>query len=119
MAEEKKGQKVLAEYVLVKQVMRAKQTKIIMDAANDDRAKFDYYFVVLQKGADVKRDIQVGESPIFANHVSFTGLKLLRKTNEGMESIVIVHEGDIVGVDYDAVPIELASEEEESKLKLN
>lgn len=117
MGEKKTGTKVLGDFVLVRQIMKKKNRAIILDAAADDREKFDYYFEVVQKGAECKRDFEVGESPIFSQYVQFSGLKVIEKTENGMESIVIVNENDILGIDYDAVPISIAVGETKSKLE--
>ena len=99
--------RVMADFVLVKQVMKAKKSAIILDNVQDQREKFDYYFQVVQKGKDCVRDFNVGESPIFSEYVKFSGLKILHKNDEGMVSLVIVHENDIIGVDLEAKEIEL------------
>lgn len=102
--------RVLADFVLVKQVMKAKKSAIILEQANDERAKFDYYFEVVQKGKDCVRDFEVGESPIFSEYVKFSGLKILHKNEESMVSLVIVHENDIIGIDLEAQKIELTAD---------
>lgn len=102
--------RVMADFVLVKQVMRAKKSAILLDSAKDERAKFDYYFEVVQKGKDCVRDFEVGESPIFSEYVKFSGLKILHKNEEGMVSLVIVHENDIIGIDLEAEKIELTAD---------
>jgi hypothetical protein len=95
------GVRVLADFVLVKQVMRKKKTAIIMDAAESDKDRFDYSFEVVQKGEECKRNINIGDSPIFSEYVKFSGVKILEKDENGMVSVVIVHENDIIGVDLE------------------
>jgi len=95
--------RVLGDFVLVEQTMTKKHSLIITDAAKDKKDTFDYAFKVVQKGKECKRDINVGESPIFSEYVKFSGLKILEKTDTRMVSLVIVHENDIIGVDLEPV----------------
>lgn len=90
---------VLADFVLVKQTMKKKKTVIVMDAAADNKDKFDYSFEVVQVGDECKRKIKVGDHPVFGEYVRFQGLKVLEKDNTGMVSLVIVHENDIIAID--------------------
>lgn len=93
--------RVLAEFVLVKQIMRKKKTVILMDAASDNKDKFDYSFEIVQKGDDCKRNFNIGEAPIFSEYVKFSGVRVLEKDDNGMTSLLIVHENDIIGIDLD------------------
>lgn len=93
--------RVLADFVLVKQIMKKKKSVIMMDAALDNKEKFDYSFEVMQSGNECKRDIKVGDHPIFSEYVRFSGLKVLEKDENGMTTLVIVHENDIIGIDND------------------
>lgn len=103
------GVRVLDQYVLVKQTMRKKKTRIVMDGAKDDRDKFDYHFEVVAKGSKCEREISVGDSPIFSEHVRFSGIKVIEKNENGMISAVLVHEGDIIGIDLEAKPLDISS----------
>lgn len=93
--------RVLDQYVLIKQIMKQKKSLIIRDAARLDKDKFDYSWEIVQLGNKVERDIKIGEHPIFTQHVSFAGFKVLEKSKTGMVSVVIVHENDIVSIDED------------------
>lgn len=91
--------RVLDQYVLVEQVMVSKGKKIIVDAARDNKDKFDYSFKIVQLGNKCEREIKIGESPIFSEHVRFGGIKVIEDTNIGMITNIIVHEGDIIAID--------------------
>lgn len=91
--------RVLGEFVLVKQVMKKKNSRIITDAAKDENEKFDFYYEILEVGNECKRGIQVGESPIFNQYVKFQSVKIVHKDNEGMTAHVIVYESDIIAID--------------------
>ena len=96
--------RVLADYVLIKQTMKKKKSRILMDAAHDQKDKFDLSFEIVQVGNKCERDINVGDHPIFSEYVKFSGVKVLEKDEEGMVSLVIVHEGDIIAVDNTPPP---------------
>jgi hypothetical protein len=96
---------VLADYVLVKQVMKKKRTHIITDAATNDKDKFDFSFEIVQMGDECKRKIKVGDNPIFSEYVRFQGLKVITKTESLMVSIVVVHENDIIAIDNETPKI--------------
>lgn len=102
--------RVLAEYVLIEQIMTSKSRVIITDAAERDSDKFEYSFRVLQKGEECVRKIEVGEIPLFSKHVSFQGIKVISKDEKGMTSHLIVHENDIIGVDDEPEKIEKSTE---------
>lgn len=93
--------RVLDAYVLVKQVMKKKSGKILMDAMSDNKDKFDFSFEIIQKGPKCEREFNLGEHPIFETHVQFAGVKVIEKTDAGMISLLVVHENSIVGVDLD------------------
>lgn len=98
--------KVLSGYVLVKQTMISKSSKIILDRAESNADKFNYTFEVVQIAKKYEGEIKVGDSPIFSEYVKFQGMKILEKTPLKMVSLVIVHEGDIIALEGDEVPIE-------------
>lgn len=91
--------RVLADYVLVKQVMKKRKGRIITDAASNDKDKFDYSFEIVQLGDSCTKKINIGETPVFSNYVTFSGLKVIEKDENGMTSLVIVHENDIIAID--------------------
>jgi hypothetical protein len=104
--------KVLGRYVLVEQIMKKKDSRIILDTAGSEQDKFDYSFKVIQKGDKCESEIKVGEHPIFEKHVQFQGVKAIEKTDLGMISILIVHEESIVGIDYDGLNLSIQPPEE-------
>ena len=92
--------RVLDQYVLVKQKMVKKKSAIIMDAARDQKHQFDYSFEVVAKGQKCEREgIDIGDFPVFEEHVQFMGLKVIEKTDNGMTSLVLVHENSIIAID--------------------
>lgn len=91
--------RVLDQFVLVEQKMKKKNTKIITDAAANDKDRFDYSFIVVQKGKLCERDINLGECPVFSEYVKFNGVRVIERNEAGMVSVVIVHENDIIACD--------------------
>lgn len=91
--------KVLDQYVLVRQVMIKKQSKIIKINSTSEDEKWDFSFEIVQVGPNCQRDIKQGDIPIFGKHVQFNGGKILENTEERKETLVIVHEGDIIAID--------------------
>lgn len=105
------GIQVLDQYVLVKQTMTLKKRNIIV---NNDEDKFNYSFEIVQIGDKCERNIKVGDKPVFEKHVNFEGIKMLKKDEQGMESLVIVHENSIIATDDEPM-----QEKEESKIQLS
>lgn len=97
--------KVLDKFVLVKQVMKKKKSIIVMDMARNEKEQFDFSFQIVQLGDKCERNIKVGDHPIFSEYVKFNGLKVIEKNDDGMVSLVIVHEGDIIAVDNEPLPV--------------
>jgi len=93
------GARPIGKFVLIKQVMRKKTTKIIMDAAESNKDKFHYSFEIVQLGNKCEADIKVGEQPIFSEYVKFSGVLTVEQNDYGMISILLVHEDDIIGID--------------------
>lgn len=91
--------RVLDQYVLVKQTMIKKKLKIVLTDAANDEDKFDFNFEIVQLGDKCERKIKVGDKPIFEKHVQFQGIKILEKDENGMTSLVIVHENSIIAID--------------------
>lgn len=114
--------KVLDQYVLVRQVMKKKKTFIIRDASKDDRDKFDYSYMIVDKGSKCEREIQVGEYPIFDEYVKFSGLKVIKRDEELgiMVALLIIHENHIIAIDREPLIInEETGETNESKTQEN
>lgn len=97
--------RVLDQYVLIKQIMKKKGGRIIRDASKNNKDIFDFRFEILAKGPKCERDFNIGECPIFGEHVQFSGLKVIEKDDNGTTSIVIVHENEIIAIDLDPVKI--------------
>lgn len=91
--------KALGEYVLVKQTMVKKKTKIILDASKDEKERFDITFKVLELGSKCTSDVKVGDFPIFTEYVKFNLGRILQKDDNKMVALLLVHEGDIIGID--------------------
>lgn len=92
---------VLDEYILVKQTMKKKKSRIITDAANSEKDKFNFSFEIVQLGDTVTRKVEVGDHPIFGEYVKFSGVKVIEKNDDGMVSLVIVHQNEIIAIDKD------------------
>lgn len=96
-----KSIRVIGEYVLIKQVLIKKDTRIIMDASKDEKDKFDISFKVLELGNKCTSEIRVGDAPIFTEYVKFNLGRVIQKNKNGMISLLLVHENDIIGADED------------------
>lgn len=91
--------KLLEKYILIEQTAISKKIDLLLPVTAKDDDRFDYSFKVLQKGPQCDPIIEVGDKPIFTNHVRFLGIKVISKTDNKMIVHVIVHETDIVGFD--------------------
>lgn len=91
--------KVLGQYVLIEQTMIKKKGVISLDALEDRKDQFDFYYKVLQLGSKCEGEVLIGDFPIFSEHVRFSGVKLILKNSNKMIAHIIVHEGDIIGTD--------------------
>jgi len=101
--------RVLGENVLIKQTMKKKKGKLILDGADKDEDKFDFSFEIVQLGDTVTAKISVGEYPVFGKYVNFNPLKILEKNENGMSSLLVVHQNDIIGIDEDAPKLDISS----------
>ena len=94
----KTGVKALGEYLLVKQTMVKKKSKLILDASKDEKAKFDINFEVIQLGDKCTSSVQVGDAPIFEEYVKFNMGIVLQKTEDVMISLLLVHQNSVIGI---------------------
>lgn len=104
IAEELKNMYVLDHFILVKQVMKKKYGAIIVEMATNKEDAFNYSFEVVQLGSECEKKIKIGDHPIFSKYVQFSGLKIIDKTEEGMISLIIVHENDVIAIDNNPIP---------------
>ena len=96
--------KVLGKRVLVEQKMTEKKSDIIIPEQAKDSERFDFEFTILQLGPECptgKHEAQVGDTPVFSQHVMFMGTKLIEKDSKGMIIHVVVHYDDIIAIDND------------------
>lgn len=91
--------RAIGSSVLIKQSMIKKKTKILLDAGTNQKDKFDITFEVLQLGEKCTLPINVGDFPIFNEFVKFHLAKIIEKTDDAMVSLLLVTEGDIMGID--------------------
>lgn len=91
--------KLAREYVVLKQIMKAKSGKIILDGVKEDKEKFDFSFTIVMVAEGNERPWAVGDIPVLSHHPQFTLLRVLTKTKDYMESLLVMHERDIVAVD--------------------
>lgn len=103
---------VMADYVLVKQVMKKKFKHIITDAAINENDKFNITFEIVQKGDECKRKFKIGDFPIFSSYVQFSSVKVIEKNDEGMIALIVVHENDIIATDNE--PPKIITDEHDS-----
>lgn len=108
--------RVLDGYILVKQVMKKKKTIISVDMASSEKDKFDFSFEIVQVPDGSQRGVNVGEHPIFSEYVKFSGLKMIERNDLGMVSLVIVHENDIIAIDYEAETLDISMGKEPGKI---
>ena len=98
--------RVLDQYVLVKQVMKKKSGRIIRDGAKNEKDKFDFSFEIVDKGPKCERGFNIGESPIFGEHVQFSGVRVIEKSEHGVVALVVVHENEIIAIDLEPLKTE-------------
>jgi hypothetical protein len=92
--------RVLDQYVLVEQIMVKKDSMIILDKAKNESEKFNFTHKVIAKGSECKRDIRIGDEPIFTKYApqNFVLARVIEKTDTRMVNHIIVHENDIIAI---------------------
>ena len=92
--------KAIGEYVLLKQVSEKKKTQLITQGLIDAKDTHIMTNEVLQIGSKViDPEIEIGDNPIFGEHMSFGNIKVISSTDTKMEAYVIVHYNDIIGIE--------------------
>lgn len=93
--------KVIGEGVLIREVATKRKSQLITGGADVDlKSTHIITRVVEQIGAKIDNpEIKVGDIPIFSEFVSFGNVKIISKTEQKIESLIIVHYNDIIGVD--------------------
>lgn len=86
-------------YVVLKQVMKSKPGKIILENVKEDKEKFDFSFVIAHVHDENVNPWAVGDIPVLGQYANLHLLRVLTKTKDYMESLLICHENDIVAVD--------------------
>lgn len=100
--------KVLGNYVLVKQTMTKKVSQVILpESVKDNKDNFIVELEIVQFGNEAEKKakesgIKVGDTPVFAQHVQFQGVKLIEKNDKKAISLTIVHIEEIIAVDNEA-----------------
>ncbi len=92
--------RLLKNYVCIEQTMKKKDSKIILDASADQKDKFEFSFKIIGLGPDCV-GIQIGDIPIFEQHVQFQGAKIIEKDDNGMITHTIVHQDSIIALEND------------------
>lgn len=111
--------KIFGQRVLVKQIMTRKKSKLVGLGGVKNPDLFDVTQKVTMISPDyTKGDIAIGDVPIFARYADLGNTKIITKQEDYMETDIIVHVDDIIGIDdEDAVgttTLAKTSEEEES-----
>lgn len=102
----------LGEFVLVKQVLKLKDSRIIRPEKSDPKDKFDFSSEIVALGRDCKLDIKVGDHPIFSEYAKLNPIhQIYHNPNKGMIHLVMVHENDIIGIDKGAKTLDLGIDE--------
>lgn len=91
--------KLAKHYVILRQVMKAKSGKIILEGVKEDKDKFDFSLVIVMVHPENEKPWAVGDIPVLGTYAQFTPLRILQKNKDLMESLLIINEGDIMAVD--------------------
>lgn len=98
----------LGQFILIKQVLKPKQSKIIRTDGADMKDKFDFSSEVITVGPDCLQKITAGDHPIFSEYAKLTPVfEELSDKKRGMIHYSLVHENDIIGIDREAKSLEI------------
>jgi len=93
--------KVIGEGVLIKEVAIKRKSQLITGGADVDlKSTHIITRTVEQIGSKIDNpEIKIGDIPIFSEFTSFGNVKVISKTEQKIETLIIVHYNDIIGVD--------------------
>lgn len=92
--------KIFGERVLVKQIMKKRKSLVITPGGATNPDQFDVTQEVTMLSPDYDRgQINVGDIPIFSRYANLGDTKVIKKTEDYIETDIIVHVDDIIGID--------------------
>jgi hypothetical protein len=106
--------KIAKGYVVLKQIMKAKAGKIILDNIKEEKDKFNFQSTIVMVAEGNERPWEVGDIPVLGTYATPTPLRMLTQTKTYMEILLLVHENDILAVDNFQTP-----EEQEADQSMN